>query len=132
MKRVYCNIGVGEERRCKILKYNKQMEQTDIFLINNAFEEATKKDTALKAMVNNKIPVFQKQNDLINQLCDIDSDDDIEDNSVINVVLIPNSSNSINSPLFLDQLIEPVEVIMENDSTTSISVPENVSFIIYC
>ncbi|XP_043465978.1 uncharacterized protein LOC122500895 isoform X1 [Leptopilina heterotoma] len=88
LKSVYCKIGTGDQSRCKKIKFDKDESASDCQSIKEALLKFAEKDKALNIMFENKYLVLQQENQKIKQYCDLDSDDEIENDCVLNVVLI--------------------------------------------
>ncbi|XP_043474986.1 uncharacterized protein LOC122506732 [Leptopilina heterotoma] len=85
-------MGSGDERRCKIIKYSPEVGHSDVELIRRALIKAIETDLALKAIFKSKIPVVQKHNKIINEMCHVETDEEVEHDSVLNIVLINMAS----------------------------------------
>ncbi|XP_043465977.1 uncharacterized protein LOC122500894 isoform X2 [Leptopilina heterotoma] len=87
-KSVYCKIGTGDQSRCKKIKFDKDESASDCQSIKEALLKCAEKDKALNIMFENKYLVLQQENQKIKQNCDLDSQESVENESVLNVLLI--------------------------------------------
>ena len=108
LKNVFCTIGKGDERRCKRIQYVKTAGIPDSECIKLALFAACEKDVALKAMMYGKLPVLQQVNPKIKELCDIEDEDEIENDSTINVVLISNDNASLSNAVEINSRDEKI------------------------
>ena len=96
-----CFLNYWERRRATLQTYQyvKAAGIPYSECIKLALFAACEKDVALKAMMYGKLPVLQQVNLKINELCDIEHKDGIENYSTINVVLISNDNASLSNAL---------------------------------
>lgn len=147
-KKIYCVIG----ERCKCIKYTVNKQVSDVKMIRRCLDEACTTDLMLNMMMCDKYVILQKKDsDRNNQLRDIEDDEEVEDKSDVNVVLLsidqsmlsndmdanPSTSNNISS-IYISQDKENLDKNESNlmkaevifiDSIAEVSTVEKVCHI---